>query len=383
MMEFGITPEQFRERHFEKHPYLFRGALTARPIGWAELDELLYRIEPTDSGIQVFNRGLVPAAEYVQENVEFGQRRRRLNKIRFYSYMRSGATLVVNRLETHSSAAHRICVEVGRFAAQPATGNGYLSFSGDGTFGKHWDTHDVFAVQLIGRKRWQIYAPTLPLPLSHQTSSQQAGERSDLACPAQPAMDCVLETGDVLYVPRGWWHQVMPLEEGSLHFSVGTYAPTTQDYLSWLCTRVLPQALEGRMALDTVTDGQMAAAMQLLSDSASDPGYRAEFELSHAAKETPTSGFNSELFLNRRVPILDDSMRLRINARATPDAQGRMGLGGVTLQLDPVAAGVIRLMAASKVSSFGEIARRLPEVPRETVHRTLLELVGREMIHVD
>src|SRR3954449_3839336 len=139
MIDFGITAAEFRERHFEKQPFLFRGALTKRPIGWPELDQLLGQIEPTPAGMQLFHGGLVPADSYVEEVAEFGQRRRRLNKIRFYGHMRSGATFVINRLETHSAVARRLCVEVGQFTGYPVTGNAYLSFSGDGTFGKHWD----------------------------------------------------------------------------------------------------------------------------------------------------------------------------------------------------------------------------------------------------
>src|SRR5262245_12423447 len=340
MMDFGITAAEFRERYFEKQPYLFRRALTQRPIGWPELDQLLYQIEPTPAGMQLFHGGLVPADSYVQEIAEFGQRGRRLNKIRFYGHMRSGATLVINRLETHSSAARRLCVAVGRFTGHAATGNAYLSFSGDGTFGKHWDTHDVFAVQLIGRKRWQLFAPTLPLPLSHQTS-----ERSDVSCPATPMMDCVLETGDVLYVPRGWWHQVMPLEQGSLHFSIGTYAPTTQDFMLWLCSKVVPQTIAGRVALDVATNDQIAALLRTLQEAASDSRLRAEFQQSVAAKETLNSEFHTDLFLNRRVPMLDETARLRLNTRAAPDMQGRLTINGTVLQLDPVGAAIVRLLS--------------------------------------
>ena len=375
MMDFGITDRQFRERYFEKQPWLFRAALSERPIGWPELDQLLYQIEPTPAGMQLFHGGLVPADSYVQEVIELGQRRRRLNKIRFYSHMRSGATLVINRLETHSPQARRLCIDIARFSGQPTTGNAYLSFTGEGTFGKHWDTHDVFAVQLIGRKRWQLFAPTLPLPLAHQTS-----ERSEVPCPAVPVMDCVLETGDVLYVPRGWWHQVIPLQEGSLHFSVGTYAATVQDYLTWLCSRVVPSLVAGRAALDETSDESLSTVMQALSAAAADPKLRREFDDSIAAKEVLTSEFNSELFLNRRQPILDSNAFLRLNTRATPDAHGRLCANGGMLQLDIVSASVARLLAISGPRRLAEVTSQLREVPREAVHRAVLDLIGRELL---
>lgn len=378
MMDFGITGAQFRERYFEKRPWLFRGALAQRSMSWARLDELLYQIEPTPAGMRLFHRGLVPAEDYVQESIGFGQRRRRLNKIRFYGHMRSGATLVINRLETHCAEARRLCIDIARFTGQPTTGNAYLSFTGDGTFGRHWDTHDVFAVQLIGRKRWLVFEPTLPLPLSHQVS-----DRSETPCPATPVMDCVLETGDVLYLPRGWWHQVIPLHEGSLHFSVGAYAPTVQDYLSWLCSRVVPDQIEGRIALDTASGEQLAAMLRAFGAAAVDPRFQEEFIQSVAAKDPLIGEFNTDLFLNQRMPVLGENARLRLNTRAEPDVHGRMLIDGAALQLDAVSATIVRTLASVEECTLDALSARLREVPRDSLHRSVLDLIGREVLAAD
>lgn len=377
MIEFGIDATEFRERYFEKQPHVFTAALREQPIGWPDLDELLYRIEPIPGGLQLFHHGAVPPENYVQESVELGQRRRRLSKIRFYGYMRNGATLVINRLETHFASARAMCVEVGRFTGHPTSGNAYLSFSGDGTFGKHWDTHDVFAIQLLGRKRWQVFQPTLPLPLSHQTS-----ERSEIPCPATPVLDRVLETGDVLYVPRGWWHQVLPLEEGSFHLSVGTYAPTMQDYTGWICSQVLPQLIEGRRALENTSQDQMNVLVEHLRTALLNPQLQADFQRSIAVRETVASAFNLDLFLNRQVPLLDASARLRLNTRAVPDKEGRMIVNGAVVQLDAAAAMVMSLLSSHGTKAFGALLRELPTIPAQAVHRAVLDLIGREVVAV-
>ncbi|MFL6548671.1 MAG: JmjC domain-containing protein, partial [Povalibacter sp.] len=225
---------------------------------------------------------------------------------------------------------------------------------------------------------WRLFSPTLPLPLSHQTS-----DRSDVPCPPVPQIDCVLESGDVLYVPRGWWHQVTPLEEGSLHFSIGVYAPTTQDYLAWLCSRVVPQSIAGRAAVDAITQEQMTALLQTLSAAAADPSLRAEFNQSLATKEVLTAEFNTELFLNRRMPLLVETARLRLTTRQTPDEQGRLSVHGAVLQLDRTGAAIVRMLAAAGDRTFAEIARQLREIPREAVHRSLLDLMGREILTLD
>ncbi len=377
MIEFGLSTGDFRGRYFEREPWLLRAAMNERPVDWAGLDELLYRIEPTPGGLQLFSRGPVPTEAYTHELLELGQRRRRLNKIGFYSHMRSGATLVINRLETHFGFARRMCVEVGRFAGAPASGNAYLSFCGDGTFGRHWDTHDVFAIQLIGRKRWQVFAPTLPLPLSHQTS-----ERSDQPCPVTPVLDCTLEAGDVLYVPRGWWHQVIPLQEGSFHFSVGTYPPTTQDYVSWVCSRVLASSIDGRRSLANATPDRLQSVMKQFAQAVADPQTQSEFQHWIGMQETLAAPFDVGLFLNQRMPMLQDASRLQLDVRASPDAQGRLPINGALTQLDPTAVSVLRALAQEGSLDFAALVRKLRELPQEAVHRAVLDLIGREIVSV-
>ncbi|HMN43691.1 MAG TPA: cupin domain-containing protein [Povalibacter sp.] len=374
MIEFALSAADFRGRYFEREPWLMRGALRERPVDWPALDELLYRIEPTPAGMQLFNRGAIPAEAYTHELVELGQRRRRLNKIGFYSHMRGGATLVINRLETQASFARRLCTEIGRFAGAPSSGNAYLSFSGDGTFGRHWDTHDVFAIQLIGRKRWQVFAPTLPLPLSHQTS-----ERSDQPCPVTPVLDCTLEAGDVLYVPRGWWHQVIPLQEGSFHFSVGTYPPTTQDYVGWVCSRVLAATIDGRRSLANATPDGLQSVMRQLASAVVDPQVQAEYQQWIGAQETLAAPFDIGLFLDQRLPMLQETSRLAANVRAVPDVQGRLSINGVLTPLDPAAIAVLRALAQGPLD-FATLAQRLRELPKESVHRAVLDLIGREVV---
>jgi hypothetical protein len=43
----------------------------------------------------------------------------------------------------------------------------------------------------------------------------------------------VLQTGDLLYIPRGWWHLAIPLNEPTLHLTIGVSNPTGADFLSW------------------------------------------------------------------------------------------------------------------------------------------------------
>ena len=74
----------------------------------------------------------------------------------------------------------------------------------------------------------------------------------------------------MLYLPRGWWHEVTPLPEPSLHLSVGIYVPSVLDALGWLCQRVLPLELTARRgAIDeAATSRDLAALVDVLRSCA-------------------------------------------------------------------------------------------------------------------
>ena len=310
MVDFGTTPQEFHATLLEKTFYLRRAALQAarphpqRPFAWSDIDALLYQIEPVEPFFRLFADGPVPAETYTREVMESGLRRRRLIPDRFTRLMTGGATLVINRMEVFSLEAHRLCAEVERFAGYQTTANGYITFGGQGTFGKHWDVHDVFAFQLIGGKQWQVYAPTFPYPLSNHTSAQLAPQSPPgtsplprLQCPADSVLDCQLETGDLLYIPRGWWHQATPLDQPSFHLSVGLFVPTVFDYAMWIMSRALPQspsARKGFLGRECLND--LAAAMQSATAAALDPVCVAEFLKMIADQRRLTTEIDASLF---------------------------------------------------------------------------------------
>jgi ribosomal protein L16 Arg81 hydroxylase len=376
MIDFGMTPGTFRERLFERAPHVFRQSLRDRPLAWSDLDSILHLNEPTPQAVQLFNRGLIPDDAYTEDNSAFGLRRRRLNKVRFYGYLNAGATLVVNRFELLSVAAQRLCTEIGAFASQPATSNAYVSFRGDGTFGNHWDTHDVFAIQLIGRKRWRVFAPTTPLPLSHQTS-----ERSGQACPETPVLDCVLETGDVLYIPRGWWHHVIPLEEGSLHLSVGTYAPTMYDYVMWACSHSLPDNMLARSAFDT-DDKSFVALLEQIGAALRNPANVEQFHQQIVQRERTTSEFNLSLFVSPQSPKLNPQTRVRLNSCYPRPSAESLIVNGATLQLDPLSSHLIKLLTPAS-ATMAELEAKVSDVPADTLRRSVLNLNRYEIVSLE
>ncbi|HEY8210136.1 MAG TPA: cupin-like domain-containing protein [Myxococcaceae bacterium] len=79
----------------------------------------------------------------------------------------------------------------------------------------HFDRAPNLYAQILGRKRWRLWRPDRALRprfsgLGFSMSALDAGQGPEGA--GEPDLDVVLEPGDLLVVPAGWWHHVHTLE---------------------------------------------------------------------------------------------------------------------------------------------------------------------------
>ncbi|HEX6995002.1 MAG TPA: cupin domain-containing protein [Gammaproteobacteria bacterium] len=378
MLDFGLTPGDFRSELFERKPHHFRGALSERPFTWSDVDQLLHALDPRAPTMRMFHHGTVPEHAYVEEFVELGRTRRRLHKPKFFEYMQRGATLQLNWLERHSVAAQRLCLEVGRFVGTQTSSNAYLSFAGDGTFGQHWDTHDVFAIQLIGRKRWRIFAPTFPLPLTYQTH-----DRSGQARPAEPTFELTLEEGDVLYVPRGWWHHVIPLRVGSFHVSVGSYSPTFFDYIMQTSARCLERLADVRRAFSTEDCREVVAeALRQLEPALLDGASAAAFERDRLARERLDAEFHLASLDSASPPLAGTAWVSLTSFGAPPLDGGVLLVNGAELRLEGVGLAVVAALREHASLRLDALCARLEHVPADAVRRAVLDLARHDIVTI-
>src|SRR5262249_7031609 len=143
--------------------------------------------------------------------------------------MADGATLVLQAL-------HRTwppLVEFGSTLAgelgHPVQVNAYITPPQSQGFAPHYDVHDVFVLQVAGRRRGTFHPPVVEAPLESQPWEQF---RDEVAVQAQqdPLIDTVLEPGDALYLPRGTIHAALAQGETSIHLTVGVH-PLTRTHL--------------------------------------------------------------------------------------------------------------------------------------------------------
>lgn len=259
MLKFDVEKEEFQNQFFEKKPLLCKKIIDPEFYGTADLSSVIYGLDAQAPNIRLHNGAFIPEQEYIETHTEVGAQKSRVVKSKFYKLLREGATLILNRLDAKDAKIRRICNEISKFTNHQTLANGYLSAGTIPAFGNHWDVHDVFAVQLFGRKKWTLYKPTLELPLRGQVSKDAKAE-----CPTMPYMDIILEAGDVLYVPRGWWHNATAIGEKTFHIAIGVYPCYVSDYISWIVQKKLDKHLSCRrsVAMDRIDLSKVEHAIQ-------------------------------------------------------------------------------------------------------------------------
>ncbi len=143
-----------------------------------------------------------------------------------------GCTIIFDDLRPFSAQVARFTGALESFFGHKIFCAAFLTPPDSQGFGVHYDVVDSFILQIEGEKNWAVSAPSLALPLEHQKYDRKTCR------PGRSLLECALEPGDVLYLPRGTYHEARANAGGhTLHLSVGL-AP-----IRW--NSVIEKALQG------------------------------------------------------------------------------------------------------------------------------------------
>src|SRR5437867_305080 len=141
----GLSPETFMRRHWHKRPLLVRQALpgVAPPLPRRELFALAAR-DDVESRL-VEQRG---EAWHVRQGP--------LPRRALPPLSRDGWTLLVQGLDLHNDTAHELLSRF-RFVPDARLDDLMLSYATHGGgVGPHFDSYDVFLIQVQGARRWRV-----------------------------------------------------------------------------------------------------------------------------------------------------------------------------------------------------------------------------------
>lgn len=143
-------------------------------------------------------------------------------------YLQQGATLVINGIDETVPAIADLARSLSNEIGHPVQTNLYCSPAMQRGFSCHYDTHDVLILQIEGKKEWFVFPETVQFPTSETRSpSHQPPD-------VPPYLQCTLQQGDLLYIPRGHWHYAISCDQPSLHLTIGLDCCTGIDWLNWL-----------------------------------------------------------------------------------------------------------------------------------------------------
>lgn len=142
------------------------------------------------------------------------------------------ATLLVQAVDHwHSDAAQLL--QPFRFIPNWRIDDLMISYSTPkGGVGPHLDQYDVFIIQGQGKRHWRVGLPDPTLKQFAQNKKLLQVEQFEAV------IDCILEPGDILYIPPGCPHEGYAIEN-ALNYSVGFRAPNQQDLFSSFADHVI------------------------------------------------------------------------------------------------------------------------------------------------
>src|SRR6185436_3904772 len=203
----GLSPRQFMRRHWQKRPCLIRQAVPGvqAPVARGELFALAGRDD-------VESRLVASGGKkgWSLRHGPFGRRQ-------IPSLGQPGWTLLVQGLDLHVPAAHELLSRF-RFVPEARLDDLMISYASDGGgVGPHFDSYDVFLIQVHGKRRWRI------------GRQRDLTLRDDVPLKVlanfEPEEEHVLEPGDMLYLPPRWAHDGVAVGECQT-YSIGFRAPS-------------------------------------------------------------------------------------------------------------------------------------------------------------
>lgn len=139
---------------------------------------------------------------------------------------RGGATIILNQAQKFLPGLGDLCGGLEHVFSSHIQTNLYLTPPDAQGFPSHFDNHDVFVMQVAGRKHWRLYGTPVNTPYRGERFDSHDHDRGEVT------HDFVLGPGDCAYIPRGLMHDAGTAgTEPSLHVAIGLITRTWADLM--------------------------------------------------------------------------------------------------------------------------------------------------------
>lgn len=244
----------------------------------------------------------VPVSDYTDQNNQIVVQR-------LLERHQQGATIVVSAAQKYFPGLGALTRQVQTDLQLRAQTNVYLSPPGRQGFNAHFDNHDVFILQVSGKKTFRFYSGGTELPFSENSFDPDHDEAGAFE------EEIGLEAGDTLYIPRGIIHDaVADDKEPSLHITLGVYAITVRHLLQEILQRASEKDVRYRKSIDN----------KLWQQTSVDHAFIVE-----QAQQLMSAAFSADNFNDAITRLRDD-----IALDTTPDCDGWLS-ASQSLEIQP------------------------------------------------
>ena len=307
-------------RHIKGQPGKF-----AHLLPWVQLNTILRQHRLDFPRLRLARDGKsLPADRYLR-HVRNSRKQTTVPRLladKLTAELRQGATLVLDAVDELFEPLEQLATGLERLFRVHVQINAYAGWRTSRGFDLHWDDHDVFILQVTGRKDWRVYGETRPAPLVEDI--EPAAKPT-----SEPLWAATLEAGDLLYIPRGWWHVALPLNEPTLHLTVGIHNPTGIDLLRWLVNNMRKSETARRdLPLFASADEQHEHANKLRNDliAACKDNLIAEYFAAQDEIASPRPRLNLPWSVMADAPALADETHVRLVAPRPLEFQTEAGV---------------------------------------------------------
>jgi len=169
--------------------------------------------------VMMLDKEQIKYNEYSSLSLEASGQFMRPDPEKVQNWVSKGASIILNDIDKANSGLINISNQLQDITNGRCQGNLYFSMQSRQAFGPHCDVHDVFAIHFEGEKVWNIYENIENNPINHPLFKYSPEERIKKA--GRMIDQITLKPGDLLYLPRGQYHDALASKSGSIHIAFG------------------------------------------------------------------------------------------------------------------------------------------------------------------